>query len=1716
VINLLINLRILLPNTLCCLIKFGLSVVLLASMSYAQSSSATDGSTPLGIAPGAPAGSYPLSGFENINLYNGNLNFHLPLLHVSGRGSAETGIMLALNSKRWRVRRVNQTCTNCQGYNYYPIPNWWNGIEPGYSPGVMQSRTVTTGPSCTGGSPPESAVTKLTFTGADGTEFELTDTLTHGLPQDVPNCTQGLSRGSTFTTTNGEAATFISCTPTGTLIPIYDLINTGINTVSGFLMLRDGTRYRIDSGKVSWLQDRNGNKITFTYDASFGRLIKVTDSLNREVNISYANFTNILYDTITYRGFGGTYRTLKIHYSDLASRLRSDFPDTLSYHDLFPTLDGSSSPYNPTDKVASVELPDGRSYQFQYNPYGELARVTLPTGGAIEYDYTTIGSSVVPEANDYNIYRRVTERRTYPNGGTGNTFEGKSTYTDSGFTIPPNTAASSVIENHLDSTGTVLAREKHYFYGDPRYFLGQPSWKDGRQYKTESIDANGNPILRRQESTWQQPLVTWCCASNQDLAPPNNPRIIETTTTLLDTNQIIKKSSVNPDTGAIGFDQYNNPTDVWEYHIGTTGTPGALVRQIHTDYLTIHPTNGQNYATNTNIHVRNLPVQQAIYDAAGEQKALTSYEYDNYTEGLTNRTNVTGLDSAYGQAKTTRGNVTQTTHWVLHTGAEISSRLQYDIVGNVISSTDPLGNTTSFEFNDRFGIPDNEAQSNISPSEVGNNFKTYAFTTKVTGPAPFNHTAYTQFDYYLGKPVNGEDANGVISSGAYDDDLDRATKLIVAVNHTDLKRQTSFDYDDSAKIITTTSDQTNYNDNAVKSASRYDGLGRAIETRNYVPGGGFIKSLHEFDAMGRIKRSYNPHQTTSEDTYGYIDSTYDELSRVKTVTTKDGSNTSTGIVMLDYTGNQTKITDQAGKKGRSIGDSMGRLVQVDELNTNDTVYASTTYSYDILDNLVKVTQGVQNRYFMYDSVKRLRRAFNPEQDVNTSIALSDPLTGNSQWNTAYLYDNNSNLTTKTDARNITTNYTYDELNRITLEDYSGTTPDVSYLYDNLPNAIGLLIKVSSSVSVTDYNEFDPLGRVKKSTQITDGQTYEMFYGYDRAGAMISQTYPSGRTVITGFDTAGRINALTGQKTGEANKTYASAFNYTSHSTIKQVTLGNTLIEQTSFNSRLQPVTIKLGSDTSPASQLQLTYTYNPTGQPALNNGNIVTQRIQSPGLDVTQNYTYDHLNRLTQAEENGGANWRQIYDIDRFGNRAVRNTSQMPYPNLTPQSANANDFSAFDQSTNRLKQVNGYEYDAAGNLTKDPETLTNAMVYDAQNRLISYTKNSAMTSYVYDGAGKRVKKIEPGNLTTLFVYNALGQLVAEYTSGNPTSNGTSYFTQDPLGSTRVVTKQDGTVRARYDYLPFGEEQFYARTGVAGYGGADTTKQKFTGKQRDNESRLDYFEARYHSGSQGRFTSVDPSNKSFILENPQTFNRYTYTLNNPLRYVDPDGQIPVETVIDVISFAHSFYEYWNNPTWANAGFLIWDGISIAVPYGPGSWVAKVGKEGYMGIKAVGVLEKFPLDKLETVVNNDYIRRGVALLSQGDDSTRKALGMVAKGGAKILAADFVGVNQGGKFIIGEAKGSDVGHAVEQIQSTVEAVLKNAPNAKIKTTEILLEVGQKVDGGYRVIGNQASGGRLQRYNTSSGQWDDVKVRVGNREKLVTVRYFQVPRRPLSSAKW
>jgi len=242
----------------------------------------------------------------------------------------------------------------------------------------------------------------------------------------------------------------------------------------------------------------------------------------------------------------------------------------------------------------------------------------------------------------------------------------------------------------------------------------------------------------------------------------------------------------------------------------------------------------------------------------------------------------------------------------------------------------------------------------------------------------------------------------------------------------------------------------------------------------------------------------------------------------------------------------------------------------------------------------------------------------------------------------------------------------------------------------------------------------------------------------------------------------------------------------------------------------------------------------------------------------------------------------------------------------------------FSSTTNRITS-SGYSFDASGNTTADPDGRS--FVYDGENKQVSVETGSTLIgTYAFDGDGKRIKKIDATG-GTLFLYDAAGRLVEEiftavpnceqgqrdckvegpvttsyvYAGGRLLStekpDGTNYLTADHLGSPRINTDNNGSVIARHDYMPFGEEidGTGGRTTGLGYA-TDSVRKQFTGYERDTETDLDYAQARMFGSGFGRFTSPDPLMASARKARPQTFNRYVYVANNPLNYVDPSGMM----------------------------------------------------------------------------------------------------------------------------------------------------------------------------------------------------------------------------------
>jgi YD repeat-containing protein len=422
----------------------------------------------------------------------------------------------------------------------------------------------------------------------------------------------------------------------------------------------------------------------------------------------------------------------------------------------------------------------------------------------------------------------------------------------------------------------------------------------------------------------------------------------------------------------------------------------------------------------------------------------------------------------------------------------------------------------------------------------------YAYPISVTsGGSGTTLTTRATYDFPTGLVATATDENNQVTSFYYNADSLRA-------EHTDIPDggQIAYHYSDALTadaagryhFFTNTSTRLN-SSRVIESYRFFDGRGAVTQTfDNYayqtqLSGNSWSTQDLEYDNMGRAYRASNPYYAGG---YGWVGinpdgfwttSSFDKLGRVTQVTmpTGDNSTSSTTSATTAYDGIYTTVTDQAGKVRRQKVDALGRVVRLDEpttsgLGSTTSPNQATNYTYDALDNLVRINHGSQDRYFTYDSLSRPIRERQVEQNTNSSYDLTDAVTGNSFWSRKMDYNSSGLVTDAFDARSVHTQFSYDGLNRVSQISYSNSTPTAHYYYDaqTLPtgapsythsNSTGRLLAMTYGSGATgNYFAYDSMGRVVTQKQLTGSTTYGLSYTYNLAGELTGETYPSGRAL----------------------------------------------------------------------------------------------------------------------------------------------------------------------------------------------------------------------------------------------------------------------------------------------------------------------------------------------------------------------------------------------------------------------------------------------------------------------------------------------------------------------------------------------------------------------------------------------------------------------------
>lgn len=347
---------------------------------------------------------------------------------------------------------------------------------------------------------------------------------------------------------------------------------------------------------------------------------------------------------------------------------------------------------------------------------------------------------------------------------------------------------------------------------------------------------------------------------------------------------------------------------------------------------------------------------------------------------------------------------------------------------------------------------------------------------------------------------------------------------------------------------------------------------------------------------------------------------------------------------------------------------------------------------------------------------------------------------------------------------------------------------------------------------------------------------------------------------------------------------------------------------------------------------QINYNDINSGSTALFNGNISQTFWKTANNDTSlKSYTYDYdgLNRLTDAIGDQ-QDQQEIASYDKNGNiMSMYRTGMKPKNTGTSKKAMQiwDDLIYSYDSGNKLIKVedsadpyegfiNGaklpieYTYDENGNMKTDANKGITNITYNYLNLPTQVTLTGDTINYAYDATGVKQRKIA-GTITTDYANgfqyeNKTLQFFPQPEGYVKNNNGVFeyiYQYKDHLGNVRLSYNKNLSIIEENNYYPFGLKQTDNNNIVNSSGNAGANKYKYNGKELQDELGLNFYDygARNYDPALGRWMNIDP-----LAEKSRRFNPYTYALNNPVYFIDPDGMMAIPTPLEAAIMSKHVY------------------------------------------------------------------------------------------------------------------------------------------------------------------------------------------------------------------
>jgi RHS repeat-associated protein len=846
-----------------------------------------------------------------------------------------------------------------------------------------------------------------------------------------------------------------------------------------------------------------------------------------------------------------------------------------------------------------------------------------------------------------------------------------------------------------------------------------------------------------------------------------------------------------------------------------------------------------------------------------------------------------------------------------------------------------------------------------------------------------------------------------------------------------------------------------------------------------LPPQGHQFTLTKLDALGRPTYTELVNSGIKPTTLRYGS---DQGLWVTEVTHPDGRKTITGTNLLGQT---VQLSQRSGLcpggycTTETVYDALGRVLAVNApVNGDGTGGHEMAYSYDGLGRRKSLTDPSFGRQtFKYDEVgnltehidakgQKISMAYDALNRVVTKT-LTDPGGGTrpAEQVVAYTYDGASPtpslsavqaimrtaadiyaaaVTSTAGGRTLTSRSTSTsgrrDSGRTVAGPYSGNKGRLTYV------ANGLMSRGFA---------YDALGRVVSESASLEGQNYTQGYRYGYPGrpcegselgsVLLSEFRTDGEIYSMAYDTDGKLAGLSTQAPGSGPQPILTGIKRNAHNDILEVVYGNGTITRFSYDEnrswRLDGKQVFKGS--TPLMDLDFKWD---------DNGNLLdlTNRMAGRG-DYSWEFDYDALNQLTWAATAGGS-LELVYGYSGTGN-LVRKSILAKDPqgqwsvNTINQEYGGNQAGPYAVTASG---ADSFVYDANGNLTATTAGGGLKLEWNAENMPVkTYRGGNLVAEKWFLGESlwkRRESQSETGSQKiTLYPFAAVQVENGAYrhrygpwAERDPADGRLRFFHRDQVGSSVLVTDEQGQVVHEAIYQPYGEDWL---TLAGGY----DPQRKFGNKEKERFSGLYDFGARLYLPQTGRWISADS-----VLDG---LNRYAYVANNPLRYVDPSGH----DKHPVMYAPNSDYAKWRDKMMKEYGPVVGE----AIVEGRNAIDAAARNHEKIAFLAQGILNDNPLDMSNHLAWEAHTKASVVAMvntngpgdaANGRSNARSAQALAylmnyAVGEKKMKASDIlIGTHSNGANVMNEALGILKNKFGRSLSGTKGLIV--APNTTVAT--------------------------------------------------------------------